>query len=168
MARVNVTEKVRKVLELTWDDELPVEPVDIARYLLITKGGEKRNISMVGRSNIQFSGQARFDKDKGRYFCEYNTTEPSYRQRFTQAHELGHVVLGHVRNGASPKRDTSFAVSSNDQDEIDANQFAAELLMPEEYVRTAVKQEFNLNKLANLFDVSTTAMHYRLKNLRLL
>lgn len=168
MACANVTKKVRQVLDLTWDDELPVEPVDIARYLLITKGDEKRNISMVGREDIPFSGQARYDQEKGRYYCEYNINEPSYRQRFTQAHELGHVVLGHVRNGVSPKRDTSFALRPDEQDEVDANQFAAELLMPEEYVRTAVKREFNLNKLASLFDVSTAAMHYRLKNLGLL
>ncbi|WP_237673676.1 ImmA/IrrE family metallo-endopeptidase [Vreelandella profundi] len=168
MASANVTKKAQQVLDLTWDKELPVEPINLARYLLVTKGNEKRNVSMVGRSDITFSGQASYDKERGRYICDYNKSEVNSRQRFTQAHELGHVVLGHVRNGSSPKRDNNFAVRTNDKEEIEANQFAAELLMPEEYVRTAVKREFNINKLASLFDVSTTAMHYRLKNLGLL
>ncbi|MBY6206900.1 MULTISPECIES: ImmA/IrrE family metallo-endopeptidase [Halomonas] len=166
MTTSTAAKKARRALDLVWDEQLPVNPTEIAHRLIVTK--DKHPIKMKGRAGMAYSGQARFDTQLEAFVCEYNLNEVSFRQRFTQAHELGHVILGHVNDGREPKRDTNFEVSTRDPDEIAANRFAAELLMPEDYVRTAVKREFDIKKLARLFDVSTTAMRFRLKNLGIL
>lgn len=166
MATSTAVTNARKVLDLVWDQQLPVAPIAIANRLLITK--DKLPVRMMASSEAGISGKARFDKANNAFICEYNAHEVSYRQRFTQAHELGHVILGHVNDGREPKRDTNFAVRTRDPDEVAANAFAAELLMPEDYVRTAVKREQDISKLARLFDVSTAAMRFRLQNLRIL
>lgn len=50
--------------------------------------------------------------------------------------------------------------------EIEANTFAAELLMPAHLVEAAVHRDgVDINHLANLFDVSRQAMRYRLEKL---
>jgi len=62
-----------------------------------------------------------------------------------------------------------------DRQEIEANQFAAELLMPEDLILQAAKDSYELNsslsqaqlvdQLAKAFKVSLQAMEYRLTNL---
>lgn len=59
----------------------------------------------------------------------YNSGLPVGRQRFTVAHEIGHLVLGHVGRG----RVTTINREPNpkdNQEETQANQFAARLLAP--------------------------------------
>ncbi|WP_223181767.1 ImmA/IrrE family metallo-endopeptidase [Stenotrophomonas lacuserhaii] len=88
------------------------------------------------------------------------------RQRFTIAHEIAHYVLH--RNKQSEFLDHTFARRNDDRStmEREADQFAAELLMPEIEVRGAVDNGLRkLNDLARHFDVSTLAMRYRLDNL---
>lgn len=59
----------------------------------------------------------------------YNETCTSERIRFTVAHELGHIVLGHVSPGdiTTVNREPS---PQDDPRETEANQFAARLLAP--------------------------------------
>ncbi len=59
----------------------------------------------------------------------YNQDKPPARIRFTTAHELGHLVLGHVAPGqrTTVNREPSPA---DDPIETAANQFAARLLAP--------------------------------------
>ena len=59
----------------------------------------------------------------------YNSGLPVGRQRFTVAHEIGHLALGHVGQG----RVTTINREPNpkdSQEETQANQFAARLLAP--------------------------------------
>lgn len=99
------------------------------------------------------------------------------RQRFTLAHECGHLLL-HADKGdrlwldrALFFRDSSS--SAGDQlSEIEANQFAAGLLMPEELVLKAIGRgqaisEFDVVRLAMRFEVSERAMTFRLVSLGL-
>jgi Zn-dependent peptidase ImmA (M78 family) len=106
------------------------------------------------------------------------------RQRFTIAHELGHLLLHEGRpltvDQAVLRVDMRNDVSSmaTDIQEIQANTFAAALLMPEEIVlnsATALVREDSrimrsglIAKLARSFDVSAEAMSYRLINLGIL
>jgi hypothetical protein len=112
-----------------------------------------------------------------------NKANASVRRRFTIAHELGHLLM---HNFTAPHADKGFKVRfrnllSSDgsvREEIEANQFAAELLMPEELLLPrleelgldyALETKRDLTKLAELaeeFGVSQQALQLRLGNLR--
>lgn len=173
MSIKKATSLAEKVLDLSWDGRLPIDPQKIAKGIRVKNfSSEHRNekipVVVKGRSSSFLdgvSGQARMAKDKEGYYylCEYNLEEISYRNRFTIAHELGHATLGHVVEGKAPKRDTTF--NNGDPDEVDANAFAAALLMPEKFVKKLYRSARNIQDLAEAFGVSTAAMTYRLKNL---
>jgi Zn-dependent peptidase ImmA (M78 family) len=65
----------------------------------------------------------------------FNRKQAPERQRFTMAHELGHLLLHEYRapHADGPRqvryRDSVSSLGT-DQEEVEANQFAAELLMP--------------------------------------
>ncbi len=74
-----------------------------------------------------------------------NPTHSIERQRFTIAHELGHLVLHQYTSPHADgmqrvrfRDDTSSA--GTDRDEIEANQFAAELLMPEQFLLPRLRE----------------------------
>lgn len=96
------------------------------------------------------------------------------RQRFTLAHELGHLVLHPVElakrvhlDRGSLYRD-SLASEGTDLLEVCANAFAAELLMPRRFLDPALESGFDLEdeeqvtRLARRFRVSVAAMYFRL------
>lgn len=161
-----------EALDLVWDGVLPVDPKHVAEQLLVKNfddpDGEDIPVVVRGRPGHMLggaSGQAQLARDDDGYYylCEYNRDEIYYRNRFTIAHELAHVVLGHVKEGCTPLRDTTF--QNYDPDEADANAFAANLLMPSAVVKRLYKSARNLEELADAFGVSTISMTYRLKNL---
>jgi Zn-dependent peptidase ImmA (M78 family) len=101
------------------------------------------------------------------------------RQRFSIAHELGHYLL-HPEDGTifvdrSPVFFRDRASSSGiRQQEIDANAFAAELLMPEEDLNAQLNgrpidafDEVSVRRLAARFGVSAQALTIRLTGLDL-
>lgn len=93
-----------------------------------------------------------------------NSCHPTERQRFTVAHELGHLLLGHhgsLCHERSPKTDAEAVRSYDRTDETRANAFAAELLMPEERVRAFVARG-NLAYAAASLQVSKAALTYRM------
>lgn len=112
----------------------------------------------------------------------YNATHARVRQRFTIAHEIGHYVM-HVGTSTQSRlfidryvafRDDESSEGS-DMEEVEANAFGAALLMPARLVRDEIKKhnldlddEDDLGALAKRFNVSTSAMSYRLVNLGLL
>ncbi|WP_405232049.1 ImmA/IrrE family metallo-endopeptidase [Lentisalinibacter salinarum] len=98
------------------------------------------------------------------------------RQRFTIAHECGHLLLhkGDVHIDRSFRVNRRDAVSSQaiDPDEIEANRFAAELLMPYEMITADlvdfdidIEDEEALKELAARYQVSVQAMTHRITNL---
>jgi hypothetical protein len=96
------------------------------------------------------------------------------RRRFTIAHELGHWLL-HAQRGEENNFERFCRAPDLDPDadpakqEREANDFAAELLMPEEIISTVAPEcGFNLGLLASQFDVSVPALELRLTKLKLL
>ena len=110
-------------------------------------------------SNENIDG--RYDADRKVIYL--NTTKNVFRRRFTVCHELGHAVMGH---GSSP-RDSSKKYSRSDYDpkEVEANAFAATLLMPPQVVKKCVKVGCTIDQMCNYFGVSSMAMAIRLKQL---
>ena len=91
------------------------------------------------------------------------------RRRFTVAHEIGHFVL-HApgATGVVFCRVTDAPEAPKQLIEREANRFAAELLMPEDLVRSeAARVGADPAALAELFQVSGPAMGWRLFNLGL-
>jgi Zn-dependent peptidase ImmA (M78 family) len=105
-----------------------------------------------------------------------NNNHRLYRQRFSIAHEIGHFCL-HKPSGIHVDKQTFFRNSKSseglDEIEIEANKFAAELLMPTDSLINELDQFVDLIdsnddiilKLSRKFKVSTTAMSFRLQNL---
>lgn len=99
--------------------------------------------------------------------------EPAFRKRFTLAHELGHFFLGHGTSQIEFRQNIdalSLAILGYypyNVYEQEANEFAVELLMPEEEVRKLNKFIDDYKMLAEIFGVSYQAMYFRLKRLRL-
>ena len=104
-----------------------------------------------------------------------NAAHHPNRRRFTIAHELGHHMLHraylcdnvHV-DKAILKRD-ELSSDGTDRKEIQANAFAAELLMPECLMRRwseiDINDEVTVNSLAKKLGVSPAALTYRFINL---
>lgn len=106
-----------------------------------------------------------------------NSLHAKARQAFTFAHECGHFLLhpsaNFVDRGFFYFRDARSAQAS-DRREIEANQFAAELLMPERFVqkelkgrRIDIEDGDRIQELAKVFGVSSQALTFRLINLDL-
>lgn len=110
---------------------------------------------------------------EGKPFILVNEGQSSARQRFTIAHELGHLLM-HVGTGKAVMFRDEVSSRGVDPFEVEANAFAAALLMPEEQVRELVPEPMNpmdddaISQLADNFQVSGQAMAIRLKSLRLL
>jgi Zn-dependent peptidase ImmA (M78 family) len=111
-----------------------------------------------------------------------NSLHHPNRQRFTVAHEIAHLRLHreyitqavHVdkRFSESMLRRDSLSATGTQRLEIDANQFAAALLLPrahlEEFLNSAeldVEDERALEDLARKFKVSKATVQYRIRNL---
>jgi Zn-dependent peptidase ImmA (M78 family) len=118
--------------------------------------------------------------EKGHGVIGYNTTQALVRQRFTIAHEIGHFVLHRHDDPSALFIDTHYIVyrrdaqssTGEDRREIEANRFAAALLMPATLLQTEIQKkpldfgdEEMLTDLASKFQVSTQAMSIRLSNL---
>ncbi|AAN12593.1 metallo-protease [Mycobacterium phage Che9c] len=100
-----------------------------------------------------------------------NSEHSPVRQRFTCAHELGHyfAILGKGENAPDTyvfKRD-GLASCGIDGSEIYANQFAANLLMPERVMRELVRDGFDVIEIARELHVSVDAATLRMRNLGL-
>jgi len=151
-----------RLLHDFWDGRLPVKPDEIA---------SKLGIEVRAEFGLEDGASGMIFKEGDKYVIAYDMLEPSVRQRFTIAHELGHYSLNHLSDGEIKFRDTraNFMSNSGRPKEVAANSFAANLLMPEETVHFAVVDMgvSNLSALANMFDVSEAAMRYRLMNLGL-
>ena len=120
-----------------------------------------------------------------------NENHHQNRQRFTAAHELGHYILHRdvqetfvdksFKTGLSVKKATARNATFNRDSmsskgeftfEIEANRFAAIILMPEELIESKMTQldidvtdDDDIKRLAIAFGVSSQAMAFRLASL---
>jgi len=147
---------------------IPVEEIAIRRGLQIKPYDLGENISGVLVIN------------EGIGTIGYNPTESNVRKRFTIAHELGHYELHKHEMGLFI--DKQFVVEFRNQNsstgeirkEQEANAFAASLLMPEKFLLKEIRNrnfdltdENSMKELAKIFNVSASAMTFRIANLNL-
>jgi Zn-dependent peptidase ImmA (M78 family) len=101
-----------------------------------------------------------------------NPEDIKRRRNFTLAHELGHILLGHEKDVIDGREyDTRRNITKpdkKDKREIDANEFAAELLMPENAFKKVWDDTKSIVKLSDYFDVSIAATMARREKLGLM
>jgi len=153
-----------KILEECGVKRVPVSLVRVAKLLGVQVEYTPLDIELSGMAFVK----------EGRRFAWVNALHHPNRQRFTLAHELGHHALHsemlsggvHVDKGML-MRDANSA-SGEDWREIQANNFASELLMPQyalvERNASAIDldDDEKLGKLAKQFQVSVAAIQIRL------
>jgi len=117
-------------------------------------------------------------RSNGKVLIAINPAQHPNRRRFTLAHELGHYFC---HPHAAEHVDRDFRISWRNSEsstginwkEVEANKFAAALLMPEECLhrdlnRVATFDQPTIKHLASRYRVSPVAMRFRLGNLGLL
>jgi len=97
-----------------------------------------------------------------------NKKDIPQRQRFTIAHEIGHIVLHHKKDATFEEVDYRNTNELPSQKEIEANAFAAALLMPKELAIKVWDRLQDVDDFADYFKVSKSAGAIRLMNLGLI
>jgi Zn-dependent peptidase ImmA (M78 family) len=173
MIREKLEEKAERTLRETDTYRVPVAIEVLAHRLNLAIQSEALGDNVAGMLVVE--------GDRGA--IGYNSTHALVRQRFTIAHELAHYLL-HVKKNRKSQlfidrhvtfRRDGYSAGGVDQEEVEANQLGAALLMPGTLVQREVKKnDLNLDDeeaigfLAKRFHVSTAAMTNRLSNLGLL
>ena len=133
------------------------------------------------------SGVSMITKERKKFII-VNKNQSENRKKFTIAHELGHILLKHSTSLNTQKHaDDSKRASQilfrnqnssdgSDWKEVEANRFAAALLMPRHLLDLEIEKiqknnsknylsELDVYKLSDIFGVSTIAMSIRLTSL---
>lgn len=102
---------------------------------------------------------------EGSWIISVNVQHPEVRQRYTLGHELGHY-LNHRDSVKSFEDTVYFRSKQKSSMEYMADQFAAQLLMPEDDINKLVSEGVKtVKEMASRFCVSLEAMKYRLEQL---
>lgn len=167
------------------DVELPIDPISILTRFERVK--LKKDLSF---EHWDKSGFIKVNRDLDGTFCDIsvwlNPSEVEVRQRFTAAHEIGHLIYDVVPN-IDNENIADYVVDTlhrktgqSDYKEVRANRFAAQLLMPKPLVAKAVSNlvkdyrdkfdkkiplEEAIKSLSEKFGISTQSMEIRLKTL---
>lgn len=159
----------QKAIGLLTDAHVNRPPIPIEKLATIAKASIRLE-PFAG----QMSGMVHRRKD-GSAVIGVNSLHPKARRRFTIAHELGHLLLHknddiHIDERFPIGFRSPVSGKAVDIKEIEANQFAAECLMPTHLlVRDLSKMELDLGdsedieKLAVRYQVSRQAMALRVE-----
>ena len=166
-ARSQIERRAKEILVQHGLFAVPVDPIDLASKLGISVHNAKFADDSLAGLIAKRAGHAQILVEQ---------SDPPYRKRFSIAHELGHHFL-HLPNDGQivdkrvdmfrEKQPTAAAWSEQRNREIEANWFAASLLMPEELVRELWAENPSVIVMARLFNVSQEAMGYRIDSLDL-
>lgn len=147
-------------------------PVDVEKV------AESHNVSVV-EQDLEDSVSGVLVVKDGRGIIGVNANHHPNRRRFTIAHELGHYLLHPEASEVFVDRSPVFFRDGNsaegvDQNEVDANAFAAGLLMPEKDLIELLDDQpvdafddVSVRRLSARFGVSTQALTIRLTTLGL-
>ena len=172
------TEQIRKSVEMLLQLASVTKPPIPVERIARLRGAEVRYVSFEGEVSGLLAHEGTHT------IIGVNALHSRTRQRFTIAHELGHLELNHLdlhgdneihvdRHFKVMLRDEKSSQAS-DPMEIEANAYAAELLMPasmlisERELRSDgvdLEDDVFIRNLAHRYKVSAQAMTFRLSNL---
>ncbi|MBQ3557824.1 MAG: ImmA/IrrE family metallo-endopeptidase [Oscillospiraceae bacterium] len=160
----NARDAAWKILLDCGVERLPVDLKDICRQLGVRV---RRYADVRGMSDAALQADGLTFFSWGKPVILYNQDKPPARIRFTIAHELGHLVLGHVapRQRTTVNREPS---PTDDPIETAANQFAARLLAPacvlwgmDIHTSEEISELCNISKQAAEFRAERMAVLYQ-------
>lgn len=125
---VRPEELVDAIIQQNPDIELPIPIEELARLAGISK------IEALASEGFEGTLIANAEKSAGAIF--YSSRSPRPRQRFTIGHELGHFLLPWHRQTTFNCTADDIGSRANKGWEIEANQFAAELLIPQKLLKS--------------------------------
>ena len=108
---------------------------------------------------------------KDTYTIQIARNEPVRRQKFSLAHEIGHIIFHKVNTTplVEYRRPLlEYADPNQLYKETQANVFASALLIPEGMARSAWVNIHDIDDIAEIFEVSRSAAYVRLNSLGLL
>ncbi|MDR0820180.1 MAG: ImmA/IrrE family metallo-endopeptidase [Endomicrobium sp.] len=155
---VNIINTAKSLLNYASKKKINTDPLDLealASHLEIK----------IEKIKFQNDISGMFFKKNNAYIIQINSLHHPRRQRFTLAHELAHFCLHKHLN--TKFEDIIFFRGGNQSiEETQANNFASDLIMPEEKFKQAVSQgENSIEQLSDLFEVSSLAVRVRAKQL---
>lgn len=143
--------------------DIPIPIIDLREVVHMMNGAIEYSIQ------LQFDGRIKKSSDGTHSFViSLPVTNSDLRDRFTIAHELGHLFLhmGYMSDDGKWENINPSEIYNRDNEaserEYQANEFAAALLMPQEEFKKKI-DEFELNgrvamtKVADYFGVSLEA-----------
>lgn len=171
MGKTTRETQIRRLAEqLLGRAEVSTPPVPVERIALLC-GARVRYVPFEGElSGLLF-------QEKKQVIIGVNALHAKTRQRFTIAHELGHLELHHhdalhVDRDFRVRRRDAHSSDATDGEEIAANTFAAELLMPARMLAQDLaghevdyEDDTIIRELADRYKVSLQAMVFRLMKL---
>ncbi|OBU36739.1 ImmA/IrrE family metallo-endopeptidase [Photobacterium phosphoreum] len=193
LAKLNEINSANELLEALYGDvgnvELPVDIDAIANSI--------QNIKVLNDIDFQHLDKAglikvhRYNNNDIKHIDIWvNPFEPQVRQRFTKAHELGHLIYDISPELNNPNLDEEFIDVLHRKEgvksfrETRANRFSAQLLMPALLVRKEIlkligevkdkgddekiTKEDVISILSGRFNTSQDAMKFRLQDLNIL
>jgi Zn-dependent peptidase ImmA (M78 family) len=169
----SISSKVKELLQDNLITEAPVNLEKIAKKLgivIISKPAEDDLCGFLYR-----------DYENNQTVIGVNKSHHPNRRRFTIAHEIGHFILHNHEGFHFDSENKNYLLKLrkknsnelNENEEKEANRFAAELLMPKEFIEKDMVDYENsdllygddLPKLARKYQVSVRALTFRLANL---
>lgn len=138
-------------------------PIDIDAVITYVAKDRDASIQLERHNFIEKVSGAHLSKGD-KHLIAFNKDHHPHRQRFTIAHELGHLLLEHA-----DLRNNEDDYTTKNPEETAANKFAAELLVPLEFL----KNDFNsglkdVKALAQRYKVSEEMMWWRIMDTGLL
>ncbi|MCH4072364.1 ImmA/IrrE family metallo-endopeptidase [Pseudoramibacter sp.] len=118
----------------------PIDPFEICQYFDII-------VKPLFYNSLKNDGLSFYNPKYQKFIIYYDSKVCVERQRFTIAHELGHILLGHVN-------DSELA-------EIEANYFASYFLAPSPLIWVYECKSFT--DVSNIFGISFTCATYSFK-----
>lgn len=166
MNKTRIEQKAEEILESLGITKAPIDLYKIAKHLRVAIVEEDLDDDISGLL---------FHKGK-KSIVAVNRTHSSNRHRFTIAHELGHHELHKNKQDVFVDKSAvhyrnQLSATGTDLHEIEANNFAAALLMPKSFLQIDIENiatpitDFHVERMALRYGVSELAMGFRLKNL---
>lgn len=103
-------------------------------------------------------GMYRYIKRNKFIFLNNNLDEIT--KRFVLAHELGHAILHTKNNCFYLKHNTFIKINYF---EVEANKFAAEILIDDEELETCIENGYTIEQMASYFQVPIGLVEYKFK-----